>query len=810
MSVKLKPITGSEPIWGDVKPTQSQLDLINRSPTFVAQLNAANERVSAGTLQPMFVNANLPADGLYNYDNKRLEFAPDVGEKTDGEFVNLLAHELGHVNYDPSDMSFKDKYPGAMNPRDPGAYPGYGMLSVLNETGGAYNNWKIGNQINNSLAADGLPAIEANTSEPEAYAAFDAAAKNRPAGLTEAQNDNRIIQQGMGATAAHDRHFTDGTYDYDARHFSGLPPIEPGPPVSASYQGDPNTGDITSATQNWQSGDVSTQKYQDGRLQSNETADASGKLLQSSSYTYRPDGGYGMTVKDGEGKTLQQSDFNPDGSGVERGFNPDGSKLETQFNPDNRTTRMTQYDANGRETQKDYFDPNEARNTNQVVTHPDGSRSLYSFNDMNKVGLQNDYDAQGNRTGMSAYDPDTGRMNLNVRYNADGSRVTETIGADGAGTRVTTDANGNRSPEQAVNYTPAEMQTFNAQADKVAGIAPPQPVGANNALGGQQNYFDPATNRVTNQVVTGPDGSRTLNSYNDQNTLGSRVQFDPEGNRVSAKYFDPVTETLNKNIDYQPDGSRVVTTPNNADFSMMTQSYNAKNQLTQTQNISPMGMQTTHYDPETGQVTGENTTNPDGGHTIESRNAQGNVGAINSYDANGRPTSSTSYDPNAGSGTLTHVTYKPDGSRDVDQATGTQHTSYTVGSDGQEHDRQTGPLSPANAATFADWKKYEAQTPAGDGTQPQASAQSQTQNVAAAASGDTLQPAPAAQQQQDIATGGDITKQATAASEDASAQKTATQSSAAYADSDTQSAAPVDDVAPAADAGQETSDTASA
>ncbi|SAK61789.1 peptidase M10A and M12B, matrixin and adamalysin [Caballeronia pedi] len=792
MSVKIKPITGTEPVWGDVKPTQSQLDLINRSPTFVAQLQAANERVAAGTLQPMAINPDLPADGRYIYDKNQLEFAPDVTQQSDGSFVNLLAHEVGHVANQPSDFAFKDKYIDTANPRDPAGYHNNGMWSLLNETGGEYNGWKIGNEINGSLQAAGKPGIEPDTSSPETFDAFEAASKNRPAGLTDAQNDSRIIHAGMGASMVNDRHFTDGTYDYDGRQFSGLAPIEPGRPVSASFQSDPNTGDITSSTENWKSGDVSTQNYQDGRLQSVQTVDPSGKPLQSSSYTYNPDGSYGMTVKDGAGQTLQQSDFNADKSGVERGFNADGSQLESQFNAQNRTTRMTQYDANGRETQKDYFDPNEARNTNQVVTHPDGSRTLYSFNDLHKVGLQNDYDAQGNRTGMSAYDPDTGRMNLNVRYNADGSRVADTIDENGAGTRVSTDANGNRSPEQAMSYTPAQLQAFKGQGDTAAGVAPPQPVGANNALGGQKNYSDPATNRVTNQVVTEPDGSRTLNSYNDQNTLGSRVQFDPNGNRVSARYFDPVTEAPNKNIDYQPDGSRSVTTPDNENLSMKTQSYNAKNQMTQAQNVSPMGIQTTHYDPETGAITAQNTTDPGGGHTIESRNAQGNVGAINSYDATGKPTSSTSYDPSDGSGTLTHVTYNPDGSRAVDKATGTQHTSYTVGSDGQEQGRQTGALSPGNAATFADWKKYATQTPDEGGAQTQAT-----------------QPAPA-QQPQDTSASGDNSQQTAAAPTNASDQQVAAEPPAVNTDSDTQPSAPADDAAPAADAEQATSDTAGA
>jgi hypothetical protein len=46
------------------------------------------------------------------------------------------------------------------------------------------------------------------------------------------------------------------------------------------------------------------------------------------------------------------------------------------------------YDAQGREVQKDYFDPGVGLDTHQIVTRPDGSRTAYSFNDQGKVYLQ--------------------------------------------------------------------------------------------------------------------------------------------------------------------------------------------------------------------------------------------------------------------------------------------------------------------------------------------------------------------------------------------------------------------------------------
>jgi hypothetical protein len=70
-------------------------------------------------------------------------------------------------------------------------------------------------------------------------------------------------------------------------------------------------------------------------------------------------------------------------------------------------------------------------------------------------------------------------------------------------------------------------------------------------------------------------------------------------------------------------------------------------------------------------------------------------------------TTQAGFDSSEGTGTLTQVTYKPNGSRRIDKFEGNRCTTYTVDSNGRVLGRQTAPLSSANAETLRQWKAYE-------------------------------------------------------------------------------------------------------
>ncbi|WP_250495520.1 hypothetical protein, partial [Caballeronia sp. GAWG1-1] len=113
-----------------------------------------------------------------------------------------------------------------------------------------------------------------------------------------------------------------------------------------------------------------------------------------------------------------------------------------------------------REKQKDYFDPDQGINTNQVVTRADGSKTMYSFNDQEKVGLQNDYDAKGNPVDTYRYDSGSGKVSSHTHFNEDGSRTLDSIDAGGKATRMTATNDGQRSTAQPATFSAAEQQAL--------------------------------------------------------------------------------------------------------------------------------------------------------------------------------------------------------------------------------------------------------------------------------------------------------------------------------------------------------------
>ncbi|WP_250495519.1 hypothetical protein, partial [Caballeronia sp. GAWG1-1] len=141
---------------------------------------------------------------------------------------------------------------------------------------------------------------------------------------------------------------------------------------------------------------------------------------------------------------------------------------------------------------------------------------------------------------------------------------------------------------------------------------PPQPVGADTALGNQRTYFDPASNRLTNQDIKEPDGSTTSYAYNSMNLVGYEQHFDPNGRIVSSKHYRPL-DSPDVVTQYAPDGSRQVMRPNNGQPTI--EHYNADGLLTQKQSLLDAGFRTDNYDAQAGRVVNTNMRNKDGSYS---------------------------------------------------------------------------------------------------------------------------------------------------------------------------------------------------
>jgi hypothetical protein len=313
MSTNLQAVTGHEVFWGSVTPTRRQLELVNRSPTFVAQIHEADEQVKTGRNKPMQVR---DIQGPYYFDREGvIAFPRDYRLGLDEDFLGKLAHELGHQIYAPADEAFRKRY--RLNPRDPDAHNAATLWPLRAQSEGELNHWKIGNEILRNTAGPGQPGVDIKQNLDDGIGRLfdDESAKHAKAGLTQQQSESRLVAAGMQHLAPGPSSEGPGS-EYTGFGFllSAAAPIEGGDPTSVSYRQADNGG-ITSSAQTWQSGDISTQTYKDGKLQTAQTVDPSGKPLRTASYRHRPDGGYSVNVSDGAGRTIQWSDFNANGSG---------------------------------------------------------------------------------------------------------------------------------------------------------------------------------------------------------------------------------------------------------------------------------------------------------------------------------------------------------------------------------------------------------------------------------------------------------------------------------------------------------------
>jgi hypothetical protein len=305
MSLNPQPITGREAFWGDIRPTQSQLDLINRSPTFVAQIRQADAQVKMGQCQPMAVKD--VAGPVYQTDNGQIQFP--------SRYTNdpmRMSWAIWPMRWDISCMRVRTRH-SRRNTRPILATP---TLSTprrccrsVPRREAQLNHWKIYHEILRNTTTPDHPGtgIDGHL-DPQLVQLFDEHyAKYAQAGLTEKQIDQRLIVSGMPNTAVGTAEGSDSTYNYYGHLLTGGAPTEPGSPTSVSY-GQDDIGNLTSATQAWRTGDVTTQTYTNGNLQSVRTVDPDGKLLSVSAYAYNPGGSCSVEMSRGE-RAIRQSGF---------------------------------------------------------------------------------------------------------------------------------------------------------------------------------------------------------------------------------------------------------------------------------------------------------------------------------------------------------------------------------------------------------------------------------------------------------------------------------------------------------------------
>ncbi|MET3555229.1 hypothetical protein [Burkholderia sp. 567] len=139
-------ITGKEAMFVNVKITQDELGLINRSPTLVDQLLKYNNDVLKEAVHPIQVSAGesgmiwdakIKTIQFGRYDNKAYD------QLESRVFVGVLSHEIGHYINDAHDRDINRQY-GAKMRED---FDLAAVIGVNKEREAAYNNWLVAREI---------------------------------------------------------------------------------------------------------------------------------------------------------------------------------------------------------------------------------------------------------------------------------------------------------------------------------------------------------------------------------------------------------------------------------------------------------------------------------------------------------------------------------------------------------------------------------------------------------------------------------------------------------------------------------------
>jgi hypothetical protein len=167
------------------------------------------------------------------------------------------------------------------------------------------------------------------------------------------------------------------------------------------------------------------------------------------------------------GRLTEQENYNSDGSAVAHLFNADGTQNAIVFNAAGHETEQASFDASGKLTQDAVFDPNTGRNIQETDYNPDGSGVMHLFNAdgtqqaavFDPSGNVTEYayfNASGKMIQDAFYDPVTGRETQINIFNSNGTTEVHAFNADGTQTAAIYNASGHE----------IEFANFDANAKK--------------------------------------------------------------------------------------------------------------------------------------------------------------------------------------------------------------------------------------------------------------------------------------------------------------------------------------------------------
>ncbi|MBN3815962.1 calcium-binding protein [Paraburkholderia sp. Se-20369] len=283
-------ISGSEEMFRDVNLGREVIDLINKSPLLVDQIVKYNLDVINGRVDSIEVDPS--ALGVFWSDKLQVitfgKYGGATFDKLDPRVqVGVLSHEIGHYIYNARDQARERDFASKMQVD----YDLAAIIGVTKEAEGAYNNWKVAQEI----SRNGGPLISVLGDRPDHVAEsgydiysmltkiHDANVGKMPADLLEQAlieiAGNHVAQARPGANP--DINY----YQYYGSAYGASPKrLSHAPVASVNYSLDFSTGLVKSITFVFSTGTRQINQYDNGLLSTATLYGANGQITEFARY----------------------------------------------------------------------------------------------------------------------------------------------------------------------------------------------------------------------------------------------------------------------------------------------------------------------------------------------------------------------------------------------------------------------------------------------------------------------------------------------------------------------------------------------
>jgi hypothetical protein len=729
-------ITGNEAFWGTIKLSADAIKLINSSPTLVTQLLDYQTSFTKQTAGAMSADTGTGTGTGWN--GSAIYFAQNWTTLSATTIVGQLAHEIGHFENTVADIAYDAQYRPAASDQSVTANDLRAMMGLHREGEAVYNNWIVQQEIQKATSSDGT-----GKDGTKIYLAGDGLYSTGPSNLqsildnqhasdvagnlTGSQEKNAMIEDAMhvyGPLPTSE----DGTtyYKYYAKINGGiLSGQAPALGASSITFNDPGeSGNITTMTDTFSSGQSVTQTFSGISLATSVTKDQFGNVLTQTTYSHNADGSYIANVYDAQGHATDQDQFHADGSEIAYHFNSNGTQNATVYNAQGNETEYATFGTNGVKTQDLFYDATSGRLTQENDFNADGSQTDHIFNAngtqntaiFNAAGHETEYatfGTSGAKTQDLFYDATSGRLTQENDFNTDGSQVDHLFNANGTQTAYVFNAAGHETEQATFGVNGAKTQDlfydattgretqendFNTDGSQVnhlfnangtqttyvfnaAGHETEQATFGTNGKITQDLVYDGATGRELQETDYNTDGSGVAHIFNPNGTQNAAV-FDPSGHvseyatygangKITTDAFYDANGRETQLNEYS--GNQTTVHMINADNSQTATVYNSSGHETEYAKFNTSGQKTDDYffDGSTGRETEYDQYGNNGSMTAHLFNSNNTQNAIifngngqemeyDSFDSSGKLTSFTQFTYGAGGG-YNAVAYGPTG-----------------------------------------------------------------------------------------------------------------------------------------------------